>query len=60
MDFIDVGTADWRFWTFNVADMGVTTGAVLLALLLWREDAGAAQIPPTPSPPASPSDDAAS
>ncbi|MBX7119490.1 MAG: signal peptidase II [Gemmatimonadaceae bacterium] len=60
VDFIDVGTADWRFWTFNVADMGVTTGAVLLALLLWREDAGAAQIPPTPSPPASPSDDAAS
>jgi signal peptidase II len=37
VDFIDVGTADWRFWTFNVADMGVTSGAILLALLLWRE-----------------------
>lgn len=37
VDFIDVGTADWRFWTFNIADMGVTTGAVLLALLMWRE-----------------------
>ena len=37
VDFIDVGTTDWRFWTFNVADMGVTTGAILLALLLWRE-----------------------
>jgi signal peptidase II len=37
VDFIDVGTADWRFWTFNVADMGVTIGAVLLALLMWRE-----------------------
>lgn len=37
VDFIDVGTTDWRFWTFNVADMGVTIGAVLLALLLWRE-----------------------
>lgn len=38
VDFIDVGTASWRFWTFNVADIGVTCGAVLLALLLWRED----------------------
>jgi signal peptidase II len=36
VDFIDVGVGDWRFWTFNVADLGVTTGAVLLALLLWR------------------------
>ncbi len=38
VDFIDVGTADWRFWTFNVADMGVTSGAILLALLIWRQD----------------------
>ena len=37
VDFIDVGTADWRFWTFNVADSGVTVGAVLLALILWRK-----------------------
>ena len=36
VDFIDVGIGDTRFWTFNVADMGVTCGAVLLALLLWR------------------------
>jgi signal peptidase II len=36
VDFIDVGVGDARFWTFNVADMGVTCGAVLLALLLWR------------------------
>lgn len=36
VDFIDVGVGDWRFWTFNVADMGVTVGAVLLALVLWR------------------------
>ncbi len=42
VDFIDVGTADWRFWTFNVADMGVTIGAVLLAVLMWRENDGAA------------------
>jgi signal peptidase II len=38
VDFIDIGTADWRFWTFNVADVGVTVGALLLAVLLWRED----------------------
>jgi signal peptidase II len=38
VDFIDVGTAGWRFWTFNVADIGVTLGAVLLAILMWRED----------------------
>jgi signal peptidase II len=38
VDFIDVGTASWRFWTFNVADLGVTLGAVLLALLLLREE----------------------
>lgn len=44
VDFIDVGTADWRFWTFNVADMGVTVGAILLALLMWREDAAQAKL----------------
>jgi signal peptidase II len=38
VDFIDVGTAEWRFWTFNVADMGVMIGALLLARLLWRSD----------------------
>ncbi len=41
VDFIDVGTVDWRFWTFNVADMGVTVGAVFLAVLMWREDRAA-------------------
>lgn len=38
VDFIDVGLGDWRFWTFNVADIGVSCGAVLLALVLWREE----------------------
>lgn len=42
VDFIDVGTADWRFWTFNVADSGVTVGAILLALALRRGHAAAA------------------
>jgi len=36
VDFIDIGVGGWRFWTFNLADMGVTFGAILLALLLWR------------------------
>lgn len=57
VDFIDVGTASWRFWTFNVADMGVTVGALLLALLMWREDRTASSVEesagetsPTPRP----------
>jgi signal peptidase II len=36
VDFIDVGIGDSRFWTFNVADAGVTCGAILLMLVLWR------------------------
>jgi signal peptidase II len=39
VDFIDLGIGDTRFWTFNVADVGVTLGAVLLAAILWQEDA---------------------
>ncbi len=36
VDFIDVGIHDSRFYTFNVADAGVTCGAILLMLVLWR------------------------
>jgi signal peptidase II len=36
VDFIDVGVANVRFWTFNIADMGITTGAILLMLALGR------------------------
>ncbi len=52
VDFIDVGTATWRFWTFNVADVGVTGGAALLALMLWREERTAhnLQASSTPDP----------
>ncbi|MBI3567327.1 MAG: signal peptidase II [Gemmatimonadetes bacterium] len=39
VDFIDVGLGASRWPTFNLADMAVTCGAVLLALVLWREDA---------------------
>jgi signal peptidase II len=38
VDFIDIGVAAWRFWTFNVADSAVTVGAVILAWLLAREE----------------------
>jgi signal peptidase II len=39
VDFIDIGVGSVRFWTFNVADSAVTIGAILLAIVLWREDA---------------------
>jgi len=38
VDFIDIGVGDTRFWVFNVADVGVTVGAVLLAIVLWQGD----------------------
>lgn len=40
VDFIDVGVGSLRWPTFNVADMAVSTGAVLLAWVLWDEDRG--------------------
>ena len=39
VDFLDVGIGALRWPTFNVADMGVTCGAVALALSFWLEDA---------------------
>ncbi len=38
VDFIDIGIGSHRFYIFNVADMGVSVGAVMLAYLLWRAD----------------------
>jgi signal peptidase II len=38
VDFIDVGIGPHRFWVFNVADAGITVGALLLALILARDD----------------------
>jgi signal peptidase II len=40
-DFIDVGVRTWRFYTFNLADAGVSIGAVLLIVILSREGSGA-------------------
>ena len=36
VDFIDIGFGSVRFWTFNIADVGVTAGALLLAISIWR------------------------
>jgi signal peptidase II len=41
VDFIDVGIAGHQFWVFNVADAGITVGALLLAVTLLREDPSA-------------------
>ena len=38
VDFLDIGIGELRWPVFNLADVAVTTGAVLLALSLWRED----------------------
>ena len=38
VDFIDVGIADMRWPTFNVADMAVSIGAFLLAWVLWGDE----------------------
>lgn len=38
VDFLDVGIGDLRWPVFNVADIAVTTGAIFLALSLWREE----------------------
>jgi signal peptidase II len=43
VDFIDVGIGVHRWPTFNVADIGVSCGAVLLAIVMFREDREAAR-----------------
>ena len=45
VDFIDVGVGSARWPTFNVADMAVSCGAVLLAWVLWQEDQESAPAP---------------
>lgn len=43
VDFLDLGVGEWRWPTFNVADIAVSVGAITLAAVLWREDAAAAR-----------------
>jgi signal peptidase II len=38
VDFLDVGVGNLRWPVFNVADMAVTAGAIVLAISLWREE----------------------
>jgi signal peptidase II len=45
VDFIDVWIGSVHWPTFNVADMAVSCGAVLLALVLWLEGRRGAQAP---------------
>jgi signal peptidase II len=52
VDFIDIGIGDSRWPTFNVADIGVSCGALILAWVLWREDRALAAAQPTTSSPA--------
>ena len=54
VDFVDVGIGVHRWPTFNVADMGVSVGAVLLAWVLWQEEeapARAGSVSPAAPPP---------
>jgi signal peptidase II len=43
VDFFDVGFGEWRWPVFNVADIFVTCGALVLAYSLWREESRAGQ-----------------
>lgn len=62
VDFIDVGIGERRWPTFNVADMAVSSGAFLLAWVLWREEREAeeaekrARLAPMPVPDVPPAD----
>jgi signal peptidase II len=38
IDFLDFGVGEYRWPVFNVADIAVTVGALLLAFSLWREE----------------------
>ena len=49
VDFIDVGIGTHRWPTFNLADMGVSCGAIVLALSLWLEDARRSRAEAAPS-----------
>jgi signal peptidase II len=55
VDFIDIGIGTHRFYTFNVADMGVTIGGLVLFVHLLREARhGTRQAPEEPGAAAAP------
>ena len=45
VDFLDVGVGAWRWPTFNLADMAVSSGAIILAVALWNEEEEGAASP---------------
>ena len=51
VDFLDLGVGATRFFVFNVADAGISVGAVLLLYALWQhERSGHAGPPSVPAP----------
>jgi signal peptidase II len=44
VDFIDIGWGGSRWPTFNLADVAVFVGAVMLAWVLWEEDQATAAV----------------
>ena len=44
VDFLVFQYRDWQSPVFNIADVAVTSGAILLALALWRDEV------PVPAP----------
>ena len=40
VDFIDIGGSGWRWPTFNVADIAITVGGIIL-VILYRKEAAA-------------------
>ena len=49
VDFIDVGFGSMRWPTFNIADMAVSSGAFMLAWVLWGEDRAASAAAAAPA-----------
>ena len=47
VDFLDVGFGRVRWPVFNIADVGVTAGALLLVVLLWGDRGSLAALPST-------------
>ncbi len=45
VDFIDVGIGQTRFWIFNVADVGITVGALVLIIAFMRRPGAGAILP---------------